>query len=247
MRNEVHDNNSVVARRIRRRKQAFIGVAGLAVLGAGSFLVTSQVADNAKTETKDAAALVPVAPVDETPSESAPPASPSASAVPSASVVPSPSASAKPPVVTPSPSRSHSKAVDERIKAARAAAAADGHPVQRPLTPSKAVAKAGPVTTKVIGSLAKDGATMRVLSAKHDLSGEREMLWAADDGVPVGNARCTQNFHFSNNRVPGERPTLLLCWRTSAKKSVVTVAVVKEGRPAKPASAAMIDKVWRTL
>ncbi|RSM54667.1 hypothetical protein DMB66_37185 [Actinoplanes sp. ATCC 53533] len=246
MRNEVHDNNSVVARRIRRRKQAFIGVAGLAVLGAGSFLVTSQVADNAKTETKDAAALVPVAPVDETPSESAPPAAPSASAVPSASAAPSPSASAKPPVVTPSPSRSHSKAVDERIKAARAAAAADGHPVQRALTPSKA-AKTGPVTVKTIGSIYEDGATMRVLSAKFDLTGQREMLWAADDGEPVGDARCTQNFHFSNNRVPGERPTMLLCWRTSAKKSVVTVAVVKEGRPAKPASAAMIEKVWRTL
>lgn len=241
MRNEVHDNNSVVARRIRRRKQAFIGVAGLTVLGAGSFLVTSQVADNAKTETKDAAALAPVAPVDETPSESAPPASPSASAVPS------PSASAEPPAATPSPTRSHSKTVKERIKAARAAAAANGHPVQRALTPSKAVAKAGPVTVKTIGSLNEDGATMRVISAKYDLTGQREMLWAADDGEPVGNARCTQNFHFSNNAVASERPTMLLCWKTSAKKSVVTVAVTKEGRPAKPASAAAIDKLWRTL
>jgi hypothetical protein len=131
----------------------------------------------------------------------------------------------------------------ERIAAARAAAAKDGFPIQRPL----AAAQSGPVTVTNSGSLMRDGATLRIITAKYDLTGQRELAWAADGGEPVGNAHCTQNFHFSNNGTARERPTMLLCWLTSAGKSVVTVAVTKQGRPSTAASVATIDQQWAKL
>ena len=96
------------------------------------------------------------------------------------------------------------------------------------------------------GSL-KEGGTLRVITAQHDLTGQRELLWAADDGKPVGSAHCTQNFHFSNDGKAKVRPTMLLCWRTSAGKSVVTVAVVRTGRPSTAASVGVIDRRWAEM
>src|SRR5690348_5422495 len=41
------------------------------------------------------------------------------------------------------------------------------------------------------GSIAKDKATLKVVTAHTDLTGQRELAWAADAGHPVGDARCT--------------------------------------------------------
>jgi hypothetical protein len=97
------------------------------------------------------------------------------------------------------------------------------------------------------GSLAKERRTLRIVSARGDLTGARELTWVADGGHPVGSARCSQKFRFNPKSAVSEKPTLLICWRTSATRSVYTVAVDLDGRPSEKASVATIDKVWAEL
>jgi len=97
------------------------------------------------------------------------------------------------------------------------------------------------------GSIKDDRHTLRVISAYGDLTGKRELAWAADAGHPVGTARCTQNFKFNPGTRVGRRSTMLLCWRTSPTKSVATVAVDLKRRPSEAESVATIDKVWRQM
>ncbi|HEU4347088.1 MAG TPA: hypothetical protein VFR35_04790 [Actinoplanes sp.] len=166
------------------------------------------------------------------------------SAAPAKAGKPGGTATVRPADPDPAPSK---KSVAQEIADARAAAARDGHPLQRPLTAAPGAAAAiGPVTVTNQGSL-KTGGTMRVVSARYDLTGQRELLWAADRGKPVGSARCTQNFRFSNDAAPKERPSMVLCWRTSASRSVLTVAVASQGRPAAAKSVAVIDRRWAEL
>ena len=241
MRNEVPDDHGSVAhRRNRRRKQAIAGVAGLAVLGAGAYLVTSQVVDNTRTKTKDAAALAP-APLEPVSPSASEPASAEPSAAASASASPSTAATPEP-----SPAPSRTLTAEQRVAKARAAASKAGYPVKRGLVPTAKVA-AGPVSVRNTGSL-QQGGTMRIVSAPYDLTGTRELLWAADEGNPAGDdVRCTQNFKLSNDTEARVRPTMLLCWRTSAGKSVVTVAVARKGKPASAASVAVIDREWAKI
>jgi hypothetical protein len=102
-------------------------------------------------------------------------------------------------------------------------------------------------TVSESGSLPVDRRTLRVVSARGDLTGSRELLWVADGGHPVGTARCSQKFRFAPSNEVTEKPTLLVCWRTSATRSVYTVAVNLDGRPSEKASVATIDKVWAEL
>jgi len=226
-----HDRN-------RRRKQVLLGVAGLAaVLGAGAYVITAQVLDHRDaTTTGDTGALAPmITPASATPSvdlSSAPPATASASA----------SVSAAPPSATPSPSRSSS--VDEQIRKAREKAAKDGYPLQRALTAGPH-AESGPVSER--SEPRPGGGSLRVITAKFDLSGQRELLWAADRGKAVGDSHCTQNFRFSNNTKPAIRPNLLLCWRTSADRSVATVLVDQKGKPSAAESVQIINREWAKL
>jgi hypothetical protein len=88
---------------------------------------------------------------------------------------------------------------------------------------------------------------MRIRTARYDLAGQYELAWAADDGERVGNARCTQNLRLAGAGVARERPTMLLCWHTSAGKSVITLATTRQGRPSKPTSAATVDEQWARL
>jgi len=242
MRNEVPDDNenvynSVVARRNRRRKQAIAGAAGLAVLGAGAFLVTSQVVDENRTETREAAALAPAVPEPTGPEASAASASVAASASPSASATVSSSA-----VPTVSPTREKSRA--ERIDEVKGTAAKANN-VRRPL-PATGARPVKDVTVKETGSL-ETGGTLRVVSGRGDLTGQRELALAADQGKPVGAARCTQKVRFSAGAPAVERPTLMICWRTSATRSVFTVAVAAKGRPSAEKSVAAIARQWAKL
>jgi hypothetical protein len=226
------------ARRARRRKQAAVGAVGLAaILGGGAFFLTE--ARHGATIVRDTGAQGSIA---GSPAPSSPP--PAAPARPATTRPRTPGADRQRASASPSPSKSLSAA--QRIAAARAAAAKDGIPVERPLVAQGLPGATGPVTETNTGSLASGG-TMRVISARYDLTGQRELLWAADGGSPVGDARCTQNFHFTNARKPRIRPTMLMCWRTSAAKSVVTVAVVKQGRPAAATSVAALDAEWARL
>jgi hypothetical protein len=225
------------ARRSRRRKQAVVAAVGLAaVLGGGAFLVTEATTAE-QAITPDAAVQAVAPPAD---------ASPTPSLVPVPSEVAQPALSAATAARTPSPAASEADSVAKRIAEARASAAAAGFPLQRPLTQTGGTA-AEPITVTNSGSLQHDGATMRIVTARHDLTGQDEMALAADGGVPIGDAHCTQNFRFSSDGAAHERPTMLLCWRTSASKSVVTLAVTLQGRPSKAVSAATIDKQWAKL
>jgi len=229
-------------RRSPRRKRTAVGAIGLAaVLGAGGYLATTRIDHHQDATVTGGLALRPVTPL----ASPSPAVSPSSSAATGAapSKAAKPSGTARTRSADPAPSKKTS--VAQEIADARAAAARDGHPLRRPLTTAPGAA-AGPVTVTNQGSL-DEGGTVRVVSARYDLTGRRELLWAADQGKPVGGARCTQNFRFSDDAAPEERPSMLLCWRTSASRSVVTVAVVKKGRPATAKSAAIIDRRWAEL
>lgn len=228
-----HDRN-------RRRKQVVLGVVGLAaVLGAGAYVITAQVIDHRNaTTTRDTGALAPMI----TPAPETPAGTPSADA--SATASPSASPSATPAPSSAGPSRSRDTSVDDEIKKAREKAAKDGFPLQRALTAGPH-AESGPVLER--SEPRPDGGSLRVITARFDLSGQRELLWAADQGKPVGDAHCTQNFHFSNNTKPAIRPNLLLCWRTSAERSVATVMVDRKGKPSAAESLQIINREWAKL
>ena len=231
---------SAPANRSLRRKQAVAGAIGLAaVLGAGAYLITAPGDDS--TTRADLEAVAPIAA----------PAAGASSAAAAASASTSMSASAAPaskPAGTgratkPKPSASAGVTVEEEIKAARAAAEQDGHPLQRARTAAPD-AVTGPVNERDERSA---NGMVRIVSAKHDLSGQRELLWAADDGEPVGDARCTQNFRLSNEAEAEMRPTMMLCWRTSTGKSVLTVEVAHKGKPSAAAGVAILDREWARL
>jgi hypothetical protein len=92
-----------------------------------------------------------------------------------------------------------------------------------------------------------DGSAIQVVSARFDLTGRGSQLWAADDGLPFGAARCTQNLRVEDEPVARMRPNMVLCWRASSARSVVTVATSPIGQPAAAISAAVIERVWRQL
>jgi hypothetical protein len=118
-------------------------------------------------------------------------------------------------------------------------------PIQQPDQGGIAAVGASP-TVSTSGSIVKDRKTMRVVSAKADLTGQRELGWAADDGHEVGAAHCTQNFKIGDTE-PRVRPTMVICWRTSAEKSVFTVAVDIDGKPSEKDSVATLNRVWSKM
>jgi hypothetical protein len=117
-----------------------------------------------------------------------------------------------------------------------------------PATPMPVAAAADvPVSRATIGSVPRDGHMIQVYAARTDLSHARQMTWVADDGFPVGDARCSQTFRLSAYQAPKERPTMLICWRMSAHRSVYTVAVAPKGRPSTAASVDALDRAWAKL
>jgi hypothetical protein len=103
------------------------------------------------------------------------------------------------------------------------------------------------VSVMDLGSMPKDHHTLRIVSAHGDLTGQRELKWAADTGHPVGTARCTKKFRIGNQPSASVKPTMLLCWRLSPNRSVFTVAVDVDHPPSEQASVAKINEVWRQL
>jgi hypothetical protein len=136
-----------------------------------------------------------------------------------------------------------------------------GSPTGSPAAPPPAVPKAAGaaphvetqkeavanVTVTMSGSINKDKHTLKVVSAHGDLTGQRELAWAADAGHAVGAARCTQNFRINPQSKAGIRPTMLLCWRTSATKSVYTLAVDIVRKPSERASVAKLNAIWNAM
>ena len=89
---------------------------------------------------------------------------------------------------------------------------------------------------------------MRVVSARQDLTGYRELGWVTAEREQVGDGvQCTQRIQLSPDSPAKVRPTLLLCWRTSAARSAYTVAVDFKGKPSVQESVAEINKAWSKL
>ena len=237
-----HTEHDEGAARGTRKKQ--LAVAGLAVvLGSAAYLVTAQVAGDDDTVVRDTGALAPLTPAEtatESPAASATPTG----ARPATSATSAPSAAKQSTSPTPAATRTRTRAeMIEEVKGT----AAKANNVRRPL-PQPATTVAGKdVTVTETGSLNKDGATLRVVSARADLTGQRELALVGDAGQPVGDARCTQSVRFTAGGTPVEKPSLMICWRTSAGRSVYTVAVVKQGRPSAETSVAAISKQWAKL
>jgi hypothetical protein len=230
------DDNRAASGPGRRRTRVAVGAAGLAaILGTGAFVVTKMIDDAHHTAIGDAGALVPQ-PLGSAASRSTGVGS-SAPGNPSAGTP------------TPTPTAAQTKSAAQRAADARAANAKAGPKVLRPLPPKSGGVRvaAEDLTVKTFGSVQKNRRTLRVMSARQDLSGQRELGWVADDGVPVGDARCSQNFRLSTGVPVTEKSSLLVCWRLSKKKSVYTVAVTIGARPSKAESVAAIDKAWSRL
>jgi hypothetical protein len=226
------------ARRARRRGKAAVGAVGLAaLLGGGAFLVTDLLTDKPETIATDSGALSPLTP----PSLASDAPSPSESAARHGRSGTSASRAASP---TPSPSAS-SKSAEQRIKDARKDAAKHGVPLMRPL-PAVTVPQ-DKITVTNSGSLQDPKGTVRVISARGDLTGQRELAWAADDGVAYHDAHCTQRLKFANNGTAETKPTVMMCWRTSATKSVVTVLVRPHGKPSMADAVTVLDRRWAAM
>ena len=88
---------------------------------------------------------------------------------------------------------------------------------------------------------------MRIVTARADLTGQREMVLAADAGHAVGDISCTQNFRFSQDIPPKIRPTMLLCWRMSAQRSVYIITINTKGKPSQRETVAAINREWAKL
>lgn len=227
-------------RRVQRRKKALVAVVGLAaVLGGGAYGVTMwKTAREATIIAGDTGALGPV----RTPFSESPSPSPS-----SRSATPSPSVrstvarlSGVPQMARPSPTPTPPGQADDAVAAAQVSRLLRAHRETRPGT---LVAASQPIT--VANEAGPDGTTIRVVSARYDVTARGAMLWAADEGLPIANARCTQNL-LVNGRAQ-VRPGMMLCWRASPGRSVVAVATSKYGRPAAALSAAAIERAWSHL
>lgn len=157
---------------------------------------------------------------------------------------PTPSASAPSRKTAPSMAPEKATEVEREIRAAREAAAKAGHPVQRAPQPTGFTVAQDKIHVWMVKT--SDG-TIRVTTAKADLTGQEDHLIAADNGKAVGHSRCTRQFRFANGAQVKHIPRLLLCWRTSPDRSVLTLASSRSGAPAEKDSAAVIDKEWVKL
>lgn len=149
--------------------------------------------------------------------------------------------------VAPTPATSVPSSSVAPVDAAAAAARAKAKAAPMATSTSSATAGTTPVSVVTLGSLPVNHRTVRVVSARTDLSSFRELAWRADAGRAVGDARCTQSFRFNSSMPPGERPTTLLCWRVGAGKSVYTLSVNLDEHPSEAESVALLDRAWNEL
>ncbi|MEU8813362.1 hypothetical protein [Actinoplanes sp. NPDC048796] len=220
-------------RKIRRTRQVAAGLVGLAVaLSAGA-------CGGEKNETTAAGEASPAGSVSAAQPGPEPTLQQSAGAAVGEAPAAKPSPSKSPPSLTPSEAA--------RVKAAREFAQKHKVTIKKPLTPPTVQAEINDLKVSETGDVRKDREMLRVVTARSDLTGQRELGWVADEGEKVGDARCTQTVKLSNNPVARKRPTMVICWRTSATKSVYTVMINLDEKPSKTRSVAALDKAWAKL
>ncbi|MCO8273178.1 hypothetical protein M1L60_21530 [Actinoplanes sp. TRM 88003] len=222
----VQDENGIYRslareRRHQRRKQLGVGLAGLAALGgAAFFVVQSQLVDLSRnTAIREPRVIAPVSP---SPTVSSTPATPAS------------------PVAAASPGR-----------VSRSGARQEASPTPPP--PSPSVSAPSESTGLAVASTLNEhsestgSGRIRVTSAEYDLTGRPELAIAGDTGWLVGGARCTKTVRAATGEQARVVPSMLICWRTSASRSVVTVAVADQGRPSSGDSVAAIRREWNRL
>ncbi|GIE88755.1 hypothetical protein [Actinoplanes regularis] len=218
-----------------RRTRIVAGAAGLAaVLGGAAYLTTSAiVSKDSNTTTDEAAPVRLITPAPSPSNESAAPARTTTSET-SSSAIPTTDVTGNP----------LPEEIRERIREARRKMAEDGVPVQHPVAP-----KAKPlrdVQTTTEGSFA-EGGMIRILSARGDLTGQRELSGVAGGIEKHGNVSCSQTFKFATSPRPEKKPNLLMCWRATADKSVAAIVVDPNGHPSREKAAAAIEKKWKAM
>jgi hypothetical protein len=128
------------------------------------------------------------------------------------------------------------------IKDARAQAAADGFPEMRPPGQQRATVSTTSTTENTAQGL------IQITTAHGDLKGISPQALAGDAGKPAGDGiSCTNKLRFSVNAPARTIPNMLLCFKTSAERSVVTMATAKKGSPSTAASTAIIAREWAKL
>lgn len=208
-------------RRERRRKQILVGATGAAAVLAGAGFLATQLMSAEQPSLPEPAALAP--PVI---------ASASATGQSGASVAPSVTRTSKSPKPAKPVERRPSPTVTRTPDAAK--------------NQSGVAAQAAGAVSERIEALGNG--TIRIVSAPRDLSGERELALAGDKGKPVGDGvRCTSEVRMASGVPASQRPTMLLCWRTSETRSVVTMAVIPKGEAPTAESVDIIGKEWAKL
>jgi hypothetical protein len=226
----------------RRNARIALGAAGLAVvLGGGAYAITDQLTQDHGTPS-DVAALAPAStstPPDATADEVSPQALGSSPAADSRPAAPSAARTA-------SPTPSLPASVAAKIREAREDMAKHGVKVVHPPAVQAGVAPIMGLSRTTVGSLAKGG-IVRVVSARSDLTGQQELAWVAGGVTDFGDAKCSQTFKLYNDPAPQKKANLLLCWRTSATKSVVAVVVDPKGNPSRPTARTELRKKWQSM
>jgi cytoskeletal protein RodZ len=211
-----------------RRKQAIVGIVGLAALGAGAYVATDHLTGSSPT------AQPAPPPVVEPTSAVASPEPPTQTPEKKATT----SEHSAAPSATPA-----TKTRKQQIDEVRGTAAKAAGQVERPVV--SATVDDADVTVKKVPV----GAGMlQVMSARQDLTGKRELAWVSgQSGDKVGEASCTQKISLVAGAPPKKRDTLLICWRVSTAKSVYTVAVNPKGKPSAALSVSELNKVWSSF
>jgi hypothetical protein len=221
----------------RGLKKAAVAVVGLSAVGGGAYFGTTLLTGNPPGYVSGGPdALAPVAPAP-SPSASVTPSPP-----PSQDPSPGPQAGTRngvPQSARPSPTPS---IPDDEVAAAQVGRLLQASP--QPAASGMAIAS-GPVTVST--ETGTDGSSIRVVAAGYDMTGHWSPLSAGDPGQAVGDARCTARLAALPGGPAAERPTMLMCWRMSPMKSVVTVAIRRSARPLAGASVDVLDRNWAAM
>lgn len=244
------------------RRRTVVGVTGgAAVLLAGGALLVAQTRDTRPAslpEPPSGASSVAAAPA-----AGAPAPAPATASRPAASPAPAPASPAPAsPATSPASTGEHATGGDaasgkhaaksgeetrKEIDQARAKAKADGFALQRPPEAEGAAKMVDESAVKQWTEPIKNG-TVRVTTARQDLTGASALLLAGDQGKPVGGGvSCTNKIRFTRDAPPTTQPTVLLCWRTSSTRSVVTMMAKPGGVPSADANVSIINREWAKL
>jgi hypothetical protein len=219
----------------RLRRSVIAGTAGVAVIGAGAYLITSRVQE--RPEVARSATGVVVAEPSVTAASGMPSTLPPASSAPARVRAAETSAS---PAATGGAAASTSGA-----KPLVMGSQDEPRVTQRPIPHKGGVWATDAQVHRSQVTVGHD--ILRITSARRDLAGQRELSWIPDAGEKVGDASCSNKVRLTAGAPEMVKPTLLLCWRTTAAKSVFVISVNPTGRPSKTAAAAAVDKEWRRM